>query len=135
MIDQKIDYSPKALRDFGLVMAVMLPVIFGLLLPWIWDFAMPIWPLIVAPVFALAALVFPKVLLPLYFVWMKLALVLGWINTRLILGLIFYVIIAPTGFVLRLLGKDAMGRKLDAEETSYRVPSKVLAPNHSERPF
>ena len=36
------------------------------------------------------------VLRPIYVGWMKFAFVLGWINTRLILGLFFYLILTPS---------------------------------------
>jgi hypothetical protein len=38
-------------------------------------------------------------------VWMKLAHVLGWIVTRLILSALFFAVLTPLGWVMRLLGK------------------------------
>lgn len=135
MTDHKIDYSAKTIRDFALIMAAMLPTIFGLLLPWLWGFNLPSWPWIGAAVFALLGLTLPKTLLPVYFVWMKLALVLGWINTRLLLGLIFFALIVPMGIAMRLFGKDPMARAINTDAKSYRVDSPALPDHHSERPF
>ena len=50
---------------------------------------------------------------------MKFAFVLGWINTRLILGIFFYLILTPVGLIMRLFGRDPLHRKLDRKATTY----------------
>ncbi len=128
--------SKKSLREFGLVTAGMITLVFGLLLPWIWDAASwPLWPWITAATLAIISLTLPNILQPVYHYWMKLAHILGWINTRILLSLVFFLIFLPAGLILRLLGKDPMRRKFDRTEQSYRVESKTLPENHMERPF
>ncbi len=128
--------SDKSLREFGLVTGGMLTLVFGLLLPWIWNAdSWPIWPWIVAAILSLIALTMPHILQPVYHWWMKLAHILGWINTRILLSIVFFVIFLPVGIILRLLGKDPMARKLDQDLNSYRVESKSPPKNHMERPF
>jgi len=61
----------------------------------------------------------PILLNPLYIFWMKLASVLSWINTRLILLLMFYLIFAPIGLILKLTGKDLLDKKIDRFKESY----------------
>ncbi|MDX1386948.1 MAG: sxtJ, partial [bacterium] len=61
------------MRKFGLVTGGMIALIFGLILPWVWGFPWPRWPWIVAGCLALPALVYPPVLKPVHFVWMKFA--------------------------------------------------------------
>ena len=87
-----INPDKQELRKFGLIFAGMFILIFGLLLPWIWDKPSPRWPWIVAAVFIAAALAVPMMLGPVYRLWMKIGHVLGWINTRIILGLVFFFI-------------------------------------------
>ena len=70
------------LRKFGLVFAGMFILIFGLLLPWIWDKSSPMWPWIVAAAFVAVALLVPTALGPVYRLWMKIGHALGWLNTR-----------------------------------------------------
>ena len=123
------------LRKFGLVFAGMFILIFGLLLPWIWDKSSPMWPWIVAAVFIAAALLVPMALGPVYRLWMKIGHVLGWINTRIILGVMFFLIFAPVALVLRLLGKDMLRRRLDTAATSYRIASEQLPRDRMERPY
>jgi len=69
--------------------------------------------------FAFFAAVAPMALLPLYRVWVKLAMALAWFNTRLLLAVAFYLVITPTGFCMRLLGKDPLDRKIDKQATTY----------------
>lgn len=73
------------------------------------------------------------VLGPFYRVWMGLAQVLGWINTRIVLGLVYFALITPTALVLRLLGKDPLNRCYDKAAKTYRVPA--AAKSDLERPF
>jgi hypothetical protein len=128
--------SKKPLREFGLVTAGMIALVFGLLLPWIWDAtSWPQWPWLLAALLGATSLALPNILQPVYHWWMKLAHVLGWINTRILLSLIFFLIFSPVALILRLLGKDPMRRKLDPTEQSYRVESKTPPDNHLERPF
>jgi len=126
--------SPSELRKFGLVTAAMLVLFFDVLIPWIWDFAPPVWPLVVASILILMALVYPKSLGPVYTVWMKFANVLGWINTRIILGLIFYTLFMPVGFLVRAVS-DPMRRKQDNESDSYREESRQPKIENMERPY
>jgi len=130
----RTDMSPSELRKFGLVTAAMLVLFFDVLIPWIWDFAPPVWPLVVASILILMALVYPKSLGPVYTVWMKFANVLGWINTRIILGLIFYTLFMPVGFLVRAVS-DPMRRKQDNESDSYREESRQPKIENMERPY
>ena len=124
------------LRNFGLVFGGLLIGFFGLLLPWIWDYQWPVWPWPVGLAFAGLAWIRPSLLRWPYLAWMRLGLALGWVNSRIILSLLFFVIVTPIGLVMRLLGKDPMHRKLQAGLNSYRVDSEIPADRHSlERPF
>jgi hypothetical protein len=54
-----------------------------------------------------------------YIFWMRLAFILGWINTRIILFIIFYLIFTPIGIVLRIFGIDLLDRKIERDKESY----------------
>ncbi len=79
------------------------------------------WPLVAGAVFALSGLFAYPVLRPVYIAWMGLAAALGWINTRLLLGVFFYLVMTPFGCIMRLLGKDPLERKADRAARSYWV--------------
>ncbi len=124
----------KGLREFGLIMGGMFVGMFGLFLPWLFSFAFPLWPWIVAGVLWGLALLIPNRLKPIYRGWMFIALILGWINTRLLLAIVFYLIISPMGSIMRLFGKNAMKNKSSQSE-SYRNLTPSRSPQHMERPF
>ncbi|MDH5480222.1 MAG: SxtJ family membrane protein [Nitrosomonas sp.] len=132
VIDNQITRTE--LRSFGLVTAGMLVLFFGLLIPWIWGFAWPTWPFSVAGILVIMALAVPASLRPVYKVWMHFASILGWVNTRIILGLIFFLMFLPLGLIMRLFN-DPMRRNLDKSIETYRVPSSSPKRENMEKLF
>ncbi len=125
----------KGLRKFGLLTGAIVVVLFGLLLPWIFGHGLPHWPWYIAIALWGPALFLPDLLRPVYTAWMRFGMVMGWINTRIILGILFYLLFTPTALLLKLFRVDAMQRKLDAQMKTYRVESGKQSPDHMERPF
>jgi hypothetical protein len=123
------------LRKFGLVFASGIALVFGLLLPWLFEKPWPLWPWMIAAVFAATALLLPQLLRPVFWLWMKLGHVLGWINTRIILGITFLILFIPVALLFHLLGKDPMKRRLDPSLHSYRINSEHLPRERMEKPF
>lgn len=122
-------------RKFGLVTGAIFAVLFGLLLPWLFEYGWPTWPWILFAVLAVMALVAPMTLQPVYLAWMKFGLVMNWINTRLILGLLFYGMILPIGIFFKLIKRDPLHRKLDRQSTSYRKKIDPDAHDNMEHPY
>jgi predicted membrane protein len=127
--------SKKELREFGLLFSVLLILLLGLLIPWITKHSFPQWPWIVAAIVTTLALVAPKSLQPFYTLWMKVGLVLGWIQTRIILGFVFYVVLLPTGLIAKCFRDDPLQRKLEPQSKSYRSDSIHRSTLSMERPF
>ena len=127
--------SRRELRTFGLAGGGTLVGVLGLLLPWVFGGGLPAWPWIAGGILCLWALVWPAGLAPVHRIWMQLAQVLGWLNTRIILGAVFLLLFAPVGLALRLLRKDPMARRWDAAAGTYRVASQDRPPDHFERPY
>lgn len=124
----------RELRNFGLISGGIVAVLFGLLLPWLFSHVSPRWAWIVAGVLGGLGLIVPVALGPVYRVWMHFGLIMGAINTRLILGVVFYLLFTPIGFVMRLFGWDPMRRR-STEGDSYRVIRPAPQKNHMEKPF
>ncbi len=135
MTNQTQQPNKKQLREFGLITGAIVAVLFGFLLPWLFHHELPRWPWIVAGVLWVWALLLPTTLLHVYRGWLAIGHVLGWINTRIILGIMFYVLFLPVGLVMKLLGKDPMVRKLDKSQSTYRVTHAHPKKNHVERPY
>src|SRR5689334_5277106 len=99
------DTPKKELRSFGLIVGG----IFVLLGAW------PVvvhrvdprwWSVLVGGVLLISAIVYPKSLFWVHKGWMLLGHVLGWVNTRVILSVVFFIVITPIGVLRRILGKD-----------------------------
>ncbi len=125
----------KGYRKFGIVTGAIFALLFGLLIPWLFNLQYPMWPWIVAAILSVLGLSFPMVLEPVYLVWMKFGGVMNWINTRLILGILFYCIFFPVGVLLKVLGKDPMKRKLNNKIVSYRKLSHQARKSDMEHPY
>ncbi len=110
-------------RSFGLLLGALIAAVFG------------VWPLLRSRHTALTALLRPTALRHLHRGWTRLGFVLGWINTRIILTVLFAVSIVPLGLLMRLFGRDRMARKFDPKLASYRVESKLRPEKSMERPF
>jgi hypothetical protein len=124
----------KQLRSFGFTVGG----IFALIALWplvIHGDAPRWWSLVVAGCLLVPAVVFPKSLVWVYKRWMAIGHIMGWINTRIILGFIFYLIVTPIGVFRRWLGKDPMGRHLRPNLDSYRITRKPRPASHLTRQY
>jgi hypothetical protein len=128
--------TPKKLREFGFLTGAIFVLLFGLLLPLLKKRPLPLWPWGVALVLWPQAIFTPHTLDPFYKVWMKVGHALGWVNSRIILSIFFYLIVTPIGFFMRLTGKNPLERgKTDIQEKSYRINCNVQEIKSMEEPF
>lgn len=126
--------TPAQLRAFGLLMGAILVLLFGLFLPWLRGSAWPLWPWLLALPFIVLALARPRWLQPVSRLWGRIGAVLGWINTRVLLGVVFYFVILPIGLMMRL-ARDPLARRFDAQAPTYRRHSAQPVTRNLERPF
>lgn len=125
-------YSDKELRQFAYTMAIMILLLFVGLLPWLFDYPPSYLPAILAVVFAALGLVAPRLLGPVYWLWMKLAHYLGIINGRILLFIVYYLVFVPAGMIARLFGFDPMRKK--PMPGSYYI-TRENSHNDMENPF
>jgi hypothetical protein len=133
--DQVSGPSLKEIRQFGLILGVILAGVFGLVVPWAKGATLPVWPWVPAVVLWLAVAFLPGWLRPVYRVWMRLAMVINVVITRVVLGIVYYLIVFPIGWVMRLTGKDPMARQWMTTLRSYRAPSPPSVSIDMEKPF
>jgi polyferredoxin len=130
----KEEITTKKLRPFGLTVGG----VFALIAFWpvVWRNGEPRWWIAaVAAFFLLPALIFPQSLLWVHKGWMAVGYVMGWINTRIILGAIFYVIVTPIGILRSWMGKDPMGRRLRPDLDTYRIVRKARPASHLTKQY
>ncbi|MDP9193482.1 MAG: SxtJ family membrane protein [Acidobacteriota bacterium] len=79
----------------------------------------------IAALLLLLAAVAPSLLHPVYRGWMRVGEVLGWINTRILLTLVFFLVVTPIGLLMRLFGRSPIAVRrndsywVDVEPHSY----------------
>jgi hypothetical protein len=81
-----------------------------------------------AILFFIVTITFPSVLGPFNRVWFKFGLLLGQAVNPVILGLIFFLVVTPTGIVRRLLGKDSLHLKPKTNLKSYWIDRNPRGP-------
>jgi hypothetical protein len=124
----------RELRNFGLVVGGLF-ILIGVW-PMVWRGTGPrAWALILGGPLVLLAIAAPRLLTWPHRAWMALAHVLGWVNTRIVLGVAFFAVFTPMGLVMRLLGKDPMRRRFDPMAQSYRVNRSPRDATHMQKPF
>ncbi len=117
----------KALRSFGLTIgSVCLLAAAGVaVLSATWRAA---WILgIVGTSLVALGLLTPRVLRPVQYPWMALAIVLGYLMTNVLLTIVFFLVVTPTGLLMRLFGRDPMQRNLDRNAETYWIPKQYDA--------
>ena len=128
--------TPFELRQFGLLFSTVVILLFGILLPWVFDQTYSLWPWWSAGVLTILAVLTPTTLRPFYRAWMRFGLIAGFINTRIIMFLLYYLVFVPIGAFMTLIGRDALSRKTgDTAHDSYRIVSSTRDQDHFERPY
>jgi len=117
------------LRKFAYTSSALLVVLFGLLIPWVFKFELPVWPWIAGGVLAAWGTVAPSSLNPVYKLWMRFGLIMNRITTPIILGIVFFLVFAPIAVAMRLLFTT------DSDAETYRIISTVHPSNKMERPY
>ena len=111
--------SKKQLREFGFILGLGFPIIIGWLIPAITGHLFRSWSLWVGCPALILGILKPSLLSYPFKVWMAIGLVLGWINSRLILGLVYLIILQPIAIFMKVFGYDPL-RKKKSDQTSYR---------------
>lgn len=128
------EITKKTLRQFGLMVGgIFLFIGFW---PLVWRHeAVRLWAVVPGTLLIAAGAVIPSLLREIYKGWMFLGHILGWINTRIILGVLFYGIVTPMGVVMRLAGRDPMRRTFDPDAQTYRVIRQARPASHMKNMF
>ena len=78
-----------------------------------------IWSLLISLVFLILGLINSKILTPLNKLWFKFGLFLGKIISPLVMGFIFFIVVTPTGIIMRLMRKDLLNLKYNQKKTYW----------------
>jgi hypothetical protein len=131
---EHMEVTKKTLRQFGLMVGGIF--LFIGLWPLVWrQEEMRIWVVVPGALLAAAGLVLPGVLKHVYQGWMWVGHVMGWVNTRIILGILFYGVVTPMGVIMKLTGRDPMRRTFEPDAQTYRVMCQPRPASHMKNMF
>ena len=89
------------------------------LYPLINDGNLRIWSFAISIIFLILGILNSKILSPLNKIWFKFGLLLGKIISPIVMGIIFFIVVTPTGLILRLFQKDVLNLKFNNNNTYW----------------
>ena len=104
-------------RSFGVVFFIVFLLI--ALYPLLNNNEVRLWSLIISVLFLILGILNSKILSPLNKIWFKFGLILGKIISPIIMGIIFFLVVTPIGFIMKLLGKDLINLKFNNEKSYW----------------
>lgn len=108
----KINWNPstKDMRWFGVVILIGFGLIgFAVKRHGHPETATTIWA--ISSAIGFLAIVMPPIARPFYLIWMFIALVMGSVMSRIVMGVIFYFVLSPVAIVFKLMKRDAINRR------------------------
>ena len=70
----------------------------------------------------LLGVAWPLAVKKVHLVWMTFAFILGWVVSRFIMIVMFYLVISPFGFIARLFGKKFIDLGFHGQQDTYWIP-------------
>jgi len=67
-------------------------------------------------------LAFPRAIRPIFVAWLTLAFPIGWVVSRVLLMVLFFVVLTPVGLISRLAGRDLLRLRRPVNATTYWTP-------------
>ena len=114
-MSNKIEISSN--RSFGIVFFVFFLIIS------LWPLKIGqdirLWSLVISIIFLILGVINSKILTPINKLWFKFGLFLGKIVSPLVMGAIFFLVVTPTGIIMRLMRKDLLNLKKNNSKTYW----------------
>lgn len=131
---RKIKSNKLELRNFGLVIGGIFLLLAAV--AW-WRDGRVVLLSIVGAALILPGIFYPRILLPLYKIWMALATILGWVMTRVVLLFTFFFMVTPIALLLRLIKKQPLDLSWKPSKSSYwqKRDQNIFNQEHYEQQF
>ena len=104
-------------KSFGIVFFIVF-LLLGFY-PLLNDENVRVWSLVIALIFLTLGLLNSKLLLPLNKIWFKFGILLGKIVSPLIMAIIFFLVVTPIAFIMRIIGKDLLNLKFNNKKSYW----------------
>ena len=110
-------------RNFGVVFFIFFMIIS--LFPLFKDGNVRVWAVVVAIIFLILGLLNSSVLSPLNKIWFKFGILLGNFISPIIMGLVFFTVVTPTSFIMKVFGKNLLNLKR-SDKKSYWIEKSTI---------
>ena len=112
-------------RNFGILFFFVFLIIS--VFPLLNDDEIRYWSLFISLIFLLLGLINSRLLTPLNKAWARFGLMMGVIINPIIMSLIFFAVVTPTAYLLRLIGKDVLHLKKNNDKSYWKKKEKSLS--------
>ena len=119
---KNISSGTKDLRKFGIILGIFFGLLGGLFLWREKDYYYYFF--ILSGAFMVLGLAVPVLLKPIHKIWMILAILMGWLMTRVLLVVLFYLVVTPISILAKLFSKNMLELKCNRNLDSYWIPRK-----------
>ena len=106
-------------RNFGLVFFAVFMLIS--VWPLMNENSIRVWSIIISVIFLILGLTNSKILSPLNQLWFKFGALLGNIIAPIVMGIVFFIVVTPTGFFMKIINKDLLNKKYDKKKKTYWI--------------
>ena len=110
-------------KNFGIVFFLVFLVIS--FFPLINNQNIIIWSLVISIFFLVLGLLNSKFLTPLNMIWFRFGLLLGNFVSPVIMGVVFFIVVTPTSFIMKILGKNLLNLKKEKKKTYWIERPKI----------
>jgi len=112
-----IKETKKEFRKFGLTVGSVLVAIAVLL--FYFEKPSATYFAVIGGLLILFGAMFPNILKPINKIWMSLAIILGFIMSRVILTILFYLVLTPVAILAKIVSKKFIVLKYDKSANTY----------------
>ena len=104
-------------KSFGIVFFVVFLLI--AIYPLINGGDIRIWSGMISFIFLILGLLNSSILTPLNKIWFRFVIILGKIISPVIMAIIFFLVVTPTGLIMRILRKDILNLKYNKNKSYW----------------
>ncbi len=104
-------------RSFGIVFFVVFLLI--ALWPILSGNEVRVWSIIISIIFLILGVINSKILTPLNKIWVKFGVFLGNFISPVIMGIVFFLVVTPTGLIMKLFRKDLINLRKNNSKTYW----------------
>ena len=104
-------------KSFGIVFCVFFLIVS--LYPLINGENIRLWSLFLSVIFLILGLLNSRILTPLNILWFKFGIFLGTFVSPIVMGLVFFLVVTPTGLIMRMFKKDLLKLKKNELNTYW----------------